>query len=63
MLPSTTKDFELQNIRNSLPDDVTVQKIDDRLSALGNVIACNDYVAFIHPDLDKESEEVIADVL
>ena len=33
------------------------------MSALGNVIACNDYVALVHPDLDKETEEAISDVL
>ena len=44
---------ELMHIRNSLPDEVVVQRIDERLSALGNCIACNDYVALIHPDLDK----------
>ena len=38
-------------------------RIKERLSALGNVIACNDYVALVHPDLDRETEEVIADVL
>ena len=38
-------------------------RIEERLSALGNVIACNDYVALVHPDLDRETEEVIADVL
>merc|ERR1712087_20436 len=26
-------------------------------------IACNDYVALVHTDLDKETEEVIADIL
>jgi translation initiation factor 6 len=30
---------------------------------LGNVIACNDHVALIHPELDKNTEEIIADVL
>jgi translation initiation factor 6 (eIF-6) len=30
-----------------------VETIQDRLSALGNVIACNDHVAIVHPDLDK----------
>lgn len=30
-----------------------MQRIDERLSALGNCIACNDYVALIHPDVDK----------
>ena len=54
---------ELMHIRNSLPDEVVVQRIDERLSALGNCIACNDYCALIHPDLDKETEEIVADVL
>ncbi|CAJ1347397.1 unnamed protein product [Effrenium voratum] len=40
-----------------------VQKVEERLSALGNCIACNDYVALVHTDLDRETEEVIADTL
>jgi translation initiation factor 6 (eIF-6) len=40
-------------MRNSLPDAVVVQRCEERLSALGNCIACNDYVALVHPDLDK----------
>ena len=63
LLPNTTSDQELQHIRNSLPDEVVVQRIDERLSALGNCIAANDYVALIHPDIDKETEEIVADVL
>ena len=27
------------------------------------MIACNDYVAIVHPDIDRETEEIIADVL
>lgn len=45
--------IELQHLRNSLPDSVVVQRIEERLSALGNCIACNDHVALTHPDLDK----------
>ena len=45
--------LELQHLRNSLPDQVVVQRIDERLSALGNCIACNDHVALAHTDLDK----------
>ena len=44
---------ELQHLRNSLPDHVVVQRIDERLSALGNCIACNDYVDLTHKDLDN----------
>lgn len=53
LLPNTTTDQELQHIRNSLPDSVVIQRVEERLSALGNVIATNDYVALVHPDLDK----------
>lgn len=51
------------HIRNALPDSVKVQRVEERLSALGNVIACNDYVALVHPDLDRETEEIIVDTL
>ena len=63
LMPNTTTDQELMQVRNSLPDEVVVQRIDERLSALGNCIACNDYVALVHPDIDRETEEVVADVL
>lgn len=63
LVPFTTTDQELQQLRNSLPDSVKVQRVEERLSALGNVIACNDYVALVHPDLDKETEEILADTL
>uniref|UniRef100_A0A8C8SF16 Eukaryotic translation initiation factor 6 n=1 Tax=Pelusios castaneus TaxID=367368 RepID=A0A8C8SF16_9SAUR len=63
LVPSSTTDQELQHIRNCLPDTVRVQRVEERLSALGNVTTCNDYVALVHPDLDRETEEILADVL
>merc|ERR1711879_371381 len=63
LVPSITTDSELTHLRNALPPAVKVQKVDDRHSALGNCIACNDYVALVHTDLDRETEEVIADTL
>lgn len=59
IVPHTTTDLELQHLRNSLPDSVKIQRVEERLSALGNVIACNDYVAIIHPDIDRETEGMI----
>ncbi len=53
LVPNTTTDQELQHLRNSLPDSVKIQRVEERLSALGNVVSCNDYVALVHPDLDK----------
>lgn len=63
LVPSITTDSELQHLRNTLPESVKVQKVEERLSALGNCIACNDYVALVHTDIDRETEEVIADTL
>lgn len=51
--PRSFLDTELQHIRNALPDEVVVQRIDERLSSLGNLIACNDHVALLHTDLDR----------
>src|ERR1700753_540750 len=63
LVPTTTTDQELQHLRNSLPDEIRIQRIEERLSALGNVIVTNDHIALIHPDLERETEEIIADVL
>eukprot|EP01113_Clastostelium_recurvatum_P001155 TRINITY_DN1047_c0_g1_i2.p1 TRINITY_DN1047_c0_g1~~TRINITY_DN1047_c0_g1_i2.p1 ORF type:complete len:271 (-),score=43.07 TRINITY_DN1047_c0_g1_i2:13-741(-) len=63
LLPNTATDQEMLHIRNSLPDSVVVQRVEERLSALGNCVVVNDYVALIHPDLDRETEEIIADTL
>ena len=63
LMPSSCSDQELQHVRNSLPDDVVVQRVEERLTALGNIISCNDYVAIAHPDMDRETEDIIADTL
>ncbi|KAK4474915.1 hypothetical protein MN116_002023 [Schistosoma mekongi] len=63
LVPHTTTDQELLHLTNSLPDNIKVVRIEERLSALGNTMACNDYVALVHPDLDKETAELVSDVL
>jgi translation initiation factor 6 len=63
LVPNTTTDLELQFLKNSLPDNIVLKRVEERLSALGNCISCNDYVAIVHPELDKETEEIIADTL
>ena len=62
-MPTSTTDQELQHLRNTLPDAVKIQRIEERLSALGNVICANDHVALVHPDLERETEEIVADTL
>ncbi|KAL9099297.1 MAG: hypothetical protein Q9163_005184 [Psora crenata] len=63
LVPTSTTDQELQHLRNTIPDEVKIQRIEERLSALGNVICANDHVALVHPDIERETEEIIADVL
>lgn len=58
LVPTSTTDQELQHLRNSIPDEVRIQRIEERLSALGNVICCNDHVALVHPDIERETEEM-----
>lgn len=63
LVPAETTDMELQVLRNSLPDAIKIQRVEDKLNALGNVIACNDYVALLHPEVEKVTEEIVQDVL
>uniref|UniRef100_A0A3Q0KV00 Eukaryotic translation initiation factor 6 n=1 Tax=Schistosoma mansoni TaxID=6183 RepID=A0A3Q0KV00_SCHMA len=63
LVPHSTTDQELMHLTNSVPDKVKVVRVEERLSALGNIIACNDYVALVRPDLDKETVELVSDVL
>uniref|UniRef100_A0A915EN18 Eukaryotic translation initiation factor 6 n=1 Tax=Ditylenchus dipsaci TaxID=166011 RepID=A0A915EN18_9BILA len=63
LVPNATTDQELQHLRNSLPDSVQLRRIDERLSALGNVIVCNDHVAVVHADISKETEAALVEVL
>ncbi len=63
LVPGTTTDSELLSLRTSLPDEIKVQRVDEKLSALGNCIVCNDHVALVHPDLDSDTVDIIADTL
>jgi len=63
LVPSSTTDQELVHLRNALPESIKLTRIEERLSALGNIITCNDHVALVHPDIDRDTEEIIADVL
>mmetsp|Transcript_20151 Transcript_20151/g.20250 ORF Transcript_20151/g.20250 Transcript_20151/m.20250 type:complete len:246 (-) Transcript_20151:112-849(-) len=63
LVPSTCTDAELMHLRNALPDSIVVQRIEERLSALGNCIVTNDHVALVHTDIDRETEDIIGDVL
>ena len=60
LVPNNTTDQELQHIRNCLPDSVQIRRVEERFSALGNVTTCNDYVALVHPDLDRVRQPSLA---
>lgn len=63
LVPDCTKDNEMQHLRDCLPESVKIQRVQEPLSALGNVVACNDHVGLVHPMLDRNTEEIIQDVL
>ena len=63
LVPSSITDEEETVLKAQLPSNVTLAKIDDKLSALGNVIIANDRVALLHPDLDPETEAIVQNVL
>lgn len=63
LVPSSITDEEWQVLRNSLPEEIQIEKVNDKLSALGNIIVCNDFIALVHPDVEDRTLELITDVL
>ncbi|KAF7699637.1 Eukaryotic translation initiation factor 6 [Cucumispora dikerogammari] len=63
MVPETCTDSEFLQIRNSLPENVKLVRAEDRFNAFGNTVVCNDHIALVHPDISKETLEIIQDTL
>lgn len=61
LLPYTTTDEELRTLKQSA--EVNVDWLDDRMTALGNIIAVNENGAICHPDFSQTSIKKISDVL
>ncbi|MFW9961381.1 MAG: translation initiation factor IF-6 [Candidatus Thorarchaeota archaeon] len=61
LVPYTTTDEELKILKKS--SEVNVDWIDDRMTALGNIIAANDNGAICHPDFSSKSIQKISDIL
>ena len=59
LVPSSTSEEEMNQLRNNLPTNVKIAQVNDVLTALGNCIVCNDFVALLHPGLSDETEEII----
>jgi translation initiation factor 6 len=63
LVPSSISEKEYRNLVENLPEEITIKKVDEKLSALGNVICCNDFVAIVHPDISTQVVEDIKDTL
>jgi translation initiation factor 6 len=61
LVPYTTSDDELEQIKAS--SEVNVDWIDNKMTALGNIIIANDNGAMCHPDFDFKSRKKISDTL
>jgi translation initiation factor 6 len=62
LLPSFTKDEEVQAIKSVFPD-VNIKVMDTRRTAYGNMILANDYGAVVDPRLKNQDIENISDAL
>lgn len=63
IVPETCTDTEFLEIRNSLPENVKLRRVEDRFNAYGNTIICNDHIALVHPDISDETIEIFSDIL
>jgi len=63
LLPNNITDIEKKHIRDSLPEEFKIKVVDEKFSALGNCIVCNDYAALVYSDVSKETIEIIQDTL
>ncbi len=61
LIPYTTTDDELAQIKAA--SEVNVAWIDNKMTALGNIIIANDNGALCHPDFDFNARKQISDTL
>ncbi|MCF2135790.1 MAG: translation initiation factor IF-6 [Candidatus Thorarchaeota archaeon] len=62
ILPYTVSDEELATLKREA-ENIIVDWIDSKMTALGNIVLANDNGAICHPDFDKAAQRKIADVL
>jgi len=61
LVPYTTTDEEFARLKQT--SEVPVDWIDDKMTALGNIIATNDNGALCHPDFTPVAKQKIEDIL
>nr|UXY87504.1 translation initiation factor eIF6 [Cryptomonas sp.] len=63
IVPYQTTSQEFENLRRSLPEEVSIKRCEERFSALGNFACVNDYIALASPDFNNQTAEMLSDVL
>lgn len=61
LVPYTASDDELAQLKSA--SDVNVDWLDDKMTALGNIIIANDNGALCHPDFNFKARQKISDTL
>ncbi|MFW9787814.1 MAG: translation initiation factor IF-6 [Candidatus Thorarchaeota archaeon] len=61
LVPYTTTDEELAQLKSA--SEIPVDWLDDKMTALGNIIIANDNGAMCHPDFDFKARQKISDTL
>ena len=61
LIPYTTTDDEFAQLKST--SDITVDWLDDKMTALGNIIIANDNGAMCHPDFGFKARQKISDTL
>jgi len=61
LIPYTTTDDEFAQLKSA--SDITVDWLDDKMTALGNIIIANDNGAMCHPDFGFKARQKISDTL
>ena len=61
LVPYTISDDELEQVKAA--SEVNVDWLDDKMTALGNIIVANDNGAMCHPDFSFKSRQKISDTL
>lgn len=59
VVPSITTEEEFDALREQLPREVKLARVDENLNSLGNHIACNDFVALINPELSEVTAQIL----
>ena len=63
LVPASSTEEEVEQLRRNLPQGVKLATVDDNLSALGNCIVANDFVALAHPEIAAETIKIIEETL